>query len=75
MKGQYPRLITVVLLTAVFTMVALWVSFADVGDPVMVLPEKEFDFGYVVQNVSVSHPFIIRNGGGDSLYILQIKPG
>jgi len=75
MNNQYRGATTVFLVTAVFTMVALWASFADEGDPVLVLPEKAFDFGYVSQNVSVSHPFIIKNGGGDSLYILNIKPG
>ena len=75
MKPQYTRMTTVLLLTAVFTAVALWVTYADSGDPVLVLPETSFDFGYVAQNVSVSHPFVIKNGGGDSLYILQLKPG
>ena len=75
MKAQYRRISTVLLLTSVFTAIALWASFADGGDPILVLPETTFDFGYVTQNVSVSHPFVIKNGGGDSLYILQLKPG
>ena len=75
MKAPYTRMTTVLLLTAVFTAIALWASYADGGDPVLILPETSFDFGYVAQNVSVSHPFIIKNGGGDSLYILELKPG
>ncbi len=75
MKGHYTRLTTVLLLTAVFTTIAVLSSLADGGDPLLVLPEKSFDFGYVKQHVSISHPFVIINGGGDSLYILQLKPG
>jgi len=65
----------VLTLISVFSLVAIYASFADQGDPILVLPEKSFNFGYVAQNVSVSHPFVIKNGGGDSLYILNLKPG
>lgn len=38
-------------------------------------PEKEFDFGYIPQGAFVSHSFWILNKGGDSLEIIQVKPG
>ncbi len=75
MRGTYTRLIAIVLLTAGFTTMAVWSSFAEGGEPLLVLPENSFDFGYVSQHTSISHPFVLKNGGGDSLYILQLKPG
>jgi hypothetical protein len=75
MQARHMRFIAVLSLIGVFLLVVAYASFADQGDPVLVLPEKSFDFGYVSQNVSISHPFVIRNGGGDSLYILDLKPG
>lgn len=38
-------------------------------------PENEFDFGYVPQNAFVAHSFWLLNKGGDTLEIIQIKPG
>ena len=45
------------------------------GAPLMVLPETEFDFGYVPQNSKVSHVFWIHAQGDDSLKILKVVPG
>jgi len=63
------------MLTAALIIMAVWSSFAEGGDPLLVLPEASFDFGYVQQHTSISHPFVLKNGGGDSLYILELKPG
>jgi len=75
MQARHTRFLTVLALVGIFSLVAIYASFADQGDPVLVLPEKSFNFGYVSQSVSVSHPFVIKNGGGDSLYIIRLKPG
>lgn len=75
MKANFKRLTTVLLLTTALTFIFVWASFADETGALLVLPEKKFDFGYVVQNVSISHPFVLRNGGTDSLFILKVKPG
>ena len=77
----------VTLLLAVFALVEI--SFA--GTPVQprsvsttmgdfrqgrqYFPEKEFDFGYIPQGAFVSHSFWVLNKGGDTLEIIQIKPG
>ncbi len=75
MRATIPRFLTSVLMISALVVVSLSVAVGDASDPLLVLPEKSFDFGYVVQGVSVSHPFVLRNGGGDSLFILRVKPG
>ena len=76
MIGQYTRLTTILALSVAFLLMALSVGVADeVDGPFLVLPEKSFDFGYVPQNSSISHEFILRNEGTDSLFILNVKPG
>jgi len=74
MNSRHILRTTVGCLTVVCTML-VWGIPAKAGDPVLVMPEKEFKFGYAIQNASISHPFLIRNGGGDTLYILDVNPG
>lgn len=45
------------------------------GAPLMKIPEKEFDFGYVPQNSKVSHIFWLYNRGDDTLKIKKVVPG
>jgi hypothetical protein len=46
-----------------------------VKGPKLFLPEKEWDFGYVPQNSTVSHFFTIKNTGDDTLQIIKVRPG
>lgn len=43
--------------------------------PKIFLPEKEWDFGYIPQNAVVSHFFLIKNTGDDTLQIIKVRPG
>lgn len=43
--------------------------------PKILLPETEWDFGYVPQNAVVSHFFTIKNVGDDTLQIIKVRPG
>jgi len=43
--------------------------------PTIEVPETSFDFGYVGQNAKISHVFWMKNTGGDTLFIQDIKPG
>jgi len=45
------------------------------AEPAIDMPEHVFNFGFVSRKVEVTHPFIIRNTGEDSLHILEVKPG
>ena len=57
-------------------------ALAQEGEPVEQanLPQvtasmEQFDFGRVVQGASISHIFWLKNVGGDTLKITDIKPG
>jgi len=79
------------LLVALFVSLYVLVAMAVAGTPVqpksvsttvgnytkgrLFFPETEFDFGYVPQDVFVSHSFWLVNVGADTLEIIQIKPG
>ncbi|MEW5875678.1 MAG: DUF1573 domain-containing protein [Candidatus Zixiibacteriota bacterium] len=45
------------------------------NQPMVTVSETEFDFGRVVQDASVSHGYWIKNTGGDTLRIADVKPG
>lgn len=36
--------------------------------------EDTWDFGYVAQDVKITHEFILQNVGSDTLFIERIKP-
>jgi hypothetical protein len=48
---------------------------AGVDSPRLEVSETEFDFGRVPQGVSVSHVFWLKNTGGNTLRIDEVKPG
>jgi len=37
--------------------------------------QNNFDFGYVPQGTSISHVFWLKNVGGDTLRITDVRPG
>jgi hypothetical protein len=43
--------------------------------PKMLLPQEEYNFGFVPQDSKVSHVFWIKSVGEDSLIIINVKPG
>jgi len=43
--------------------------------PMVAVSQETFDFGRVAQGSSISHVFWIKNVGGDSLKITDVKPG
>jgi hypothetical protein len=43
--------------------------------PRLVIPETEFDFGFVPQQSKITHYFWLESKGDDSLKIIQVVPG
>ena len=39
------------------------------------ITQNSFDFGYVPQGSSISHVFWLKNVGGDTLRITDVRPG
>lgn len=51
------------------------VPMAEVAAPRLIIPETEFDFGFVPQNAKVSHVFWLYSAGTDTLKIVKVNPG
>jgi hypothetical protein len=47
----------------------------DIKLPRLQVSQTEFNFGRVAQGASISHVFWMKNVGGDSLHIEDVKPG
>ncbi len=45
------------------------------AQPKLVIPESEFNFGYVPQAAQVTHVFWLYSKGTDTLRILKVNPG
>lgn len=48
-------------------------SAQPAGGPQIFLPETEYDFGTVAQDLKVSHKFIVRNVGDAPLKLISAK--
>jgi hypothetical protein len=45
------------------------------GQPKLLIPELTFDFGYTPTKTTISHYYLVKNAGTDSLKIENVKPG
>jgi hypothetical protein len=54
---------------------AIFVYVAQAGEPKILIPETTFDFGLVPAGSVVSHHYLVRNMGTDSLKIKSVSPG
>ena len=61
-----------IVLIAVLT---LLLASAAMAAPRLTIPVKEFNFGYVPQNSTISHKFWLVSTGEDTLKILKVVPG
>jgi len=61
-----------IVLIAVLTLLIASVAMAA---PRLTIPVKEFNFGYVPQNSTISHKFWLVSTGDDTLKILKVIPG
>jgi hypothetical protein len=43
--------------------------------PQISIPEKHWDYGFVPQNAAITHTYLIKNIGDDTLRITDVKPG
>ncbi len=62
------------LMVALVLLVFL-VAGAAFAAPRLVLPQTEFNFGFVPQNSQITHVFWLYSKGDDSLKIISVKPG
>lgn len=48
---------------------------ARAGEPKVLIPESKWDFGLIPASSVVSHYYLIKNMGTDTLKIENVKPG
>jgi hypothetical protein len=68
----------VVLFCGVLVVVIVGLVFlyeAQAGQPKVLIPETTWDYGYVPGGTVVSHYYLVRNLGTDSLKIKSVNPG
>ncbi len=45
------------------------------ADPKILIPDAKWDFGHIPQKSKVTHDYLVKNVGTDTLRILRVKPG
>jgi hypothetical protein len=60
---------------AVVTVGLIFLYEAQAGQPKVLIPETTWDFGYVPTNSVITHNYLVKNLGTDTLKILSVKPG
>ena len=65
----------VVYLSALMASAQEGVKPAEANQARLDVPVTSFDFGYVPQGYSISHVFWLKNVGGDTLRITDVRPG
>jgi len=63
------------LLMVSLVVVIVLLAASLLAAPRLVIPETEFDFGFVPQNSKITHYFWLESKGDDSLKIIQVVPG
>lgn len=48
---------------------------AQAEGPKLLIPQTLFDFGYVPPKSAISHYYLVKNVGDDTLKIEKVKPG
>lgn len=48
---------------------------AQAGEPKLLMPETTFDYGSVPPKSVLSHYYLVKNMGTDTLKIKDVKPG
>jgi len=48
---------------------------AQAGEPKVLIPDPKWDFGFIPAGGVVSHHYLIKNLGTDTLKIQSVRPG
>jgi hypothetical protein len=67
-----------IFLCAVFVLLTsglILLREAQAGEPKVLMPEPRWDFGLIPGGSVVSHYYLIKNAGTDTLKIDNVRPG
>jgi len=68
----------VVFFCSVLVLLTLGLIFlyeAQAGEPKVLIPEPKWDFGLIPAGSVVSHLYLVKNLGTDTLKIQKVRPG
>jgi hypothetical protein len=71
MKGA----VRLVLVLFLLYLAGFLVSQAQADGPKLLIPQTLFDFGYIPPQSAVSHYYLVKNVGTDTLKIENVKTG
>jgi len=69
------RVIGLVVILCLLCFVGNFIHKAQAGGPKLLIPETTFDYGYAPPKSVLSHYYLVKNLGTDSLKIKDVKPG
>jgi hypothetical protein len=78
MEERMKRAVWVILILFLLGLVGGSVNRAQAEEgegPELLIPQTMFDFGFVPPQSMISHYYLVKNVGGDTLKIENVKPG
>ena len=69
------RVTRLVLILFLLYLVGSFTCQAQAEGPKLLIPETDFDFGYAPPKSVLSHYYLIKNVGTDTLKIADVRPG
>ncbi len=69
------RIVSLVLVFSLLYLAGSFIQKVRAEGPALVIPETRFDFGYAPPHSRISHYYLVKNVGTDTLKIKKVKPG
>lgn len=69
------RTVRVILFLFLVYLVGSFINQAQAEGPKLLIPQTMFDFGYVPPQSVISHYYLVKNVGEDTLKIEKVKTG
>ena len=69
------KLLSLIAVLLVFLIVGSAANLASADGPKLLIPGTRFDFGYAPTSSVISHYYLVKNVGSDTLKIEKVKPG
>jgi hypothetical protein len=75
LEDEMKRTVSLTAAVLVLFLVACLASPSWADGPRLLIPGTRFDFGYAPTSSKLSHYFLVKNVGSDTLKIENVKPG
>jgi len=69
------RTIRLVLILFLLYLAGSFIHQVQAEGPKLLIPETVFDFGYAPPQSKISHHYLVKNVGTDTLKIEKVRPG